>query len=296
MRSRLLFLSFAFVLALTAPAQEKNPKTLKTSGYAPVNGLKLYYEVHGEGKPLVLIHGSYMTIGLNWTELIPELAKNRKIIALELQGHGHTADIDRPISYAALASDVAGLLRHLKIDSADVLGYSLGGTVAYQLAIEHPKLIRKMILISTTFRMKGWLPELVAAFPTFQPEIFEQTPLKKFYEEVAPDPKHWKAFVSKYMEFDTHDFDLGADKVKAIKSPILFIMGDNDGVLPGHKTEMYELAGGGNVFADMQGLPRSQFAMYAGNTHVTLMKETKRIAEDVSYFLDNEPKPGPPEW
>jgi len=296
MRSKLLFLCFAFVLALTAPAQETSQKTLKTSGYAPVNGLKLYYEVHGEGKPLVLIHGSYMTIGLNWTELIPELAKNRKIIALELQGHGHTADIDRPITYAALASDVAGLLRHLKIDSADVLGYSLGGTVAYQLAIDHPKLIRKIVLVSTTFRMKGWLPELVAAFQTFQPEIFDQTPLKKFYEEVAPDPKHWKAFVSKYMEFDRHDFDLGADKIKGIKSPILFIMGDNDGIVPSHKTEMYELAGGGNVLADMKGLPRSQFATYPGNTHVTLIKNTKRIAEDVSYFLDNEPKAEPPSF
>ena len=133
-------------------------KTLKSSGYAPTNGLKMYYEVHGEGEPLVLLHGSFMTIDLNWSQMIPELAKTHKVIALEMQGHGRTADINRPFAFASLADDVAGLMKYLKIDSADLLGYSLGGTVAFELAIRHPDLVNRLIIISSAFKHDGWLP------------------------------------------------------------------------------------------------------------------------------------------
>ncbi|MCF6405049.1 alpha/beta hydrolase [Chitinophaga filiformis] len=281
-----LFILNTFVMEATAQqAKATNPATLKSSGYAPVNGLKLYYEIHGEGQPLVLLHGAYMTIDLNWSQLLPELAKTHKVIALEMQGHGRTADIDRPVSRQALADDVAGLLQYLKIDSADILGYSMGGTVAYAFAIQHPAMVKKLILVSTVYKFHGWQKEVTDIFQTFKPEFFDQTPLKAAYEKVAPDPGHWRAFLTKYMEYGKQDFDFGADKVKAIKSPILFIMGDNDGVTLEHKAEMYRAAGGG-VPGDMAGLPKSQLAIFPGTTHVSLMADTSRLLSVINPFLD----------
>lgn len=280
-----LFMLTTFVIKAGAQqAKASSPVTLKSSGYAPVNGLKMYYEIHGEGQPLVLLHGAYMTIDLNWSQLIPELAKTHKIIALEMQGHGHTADIDRPITHKALADDVAGLLQYLKIDSADVLGYSLGGTVAYAFAIQHPVMVKKLVLVSTVYKFHGWLKEVTDAFQTFKPEFFDNTPLKTAYEKVAPDPGHWKAFLSKYMAYGKQDFDFGADNVKAIKSPILFIMGDNDGVSLEHKAEMYRAAGGG-VIGDMAGLPKSQLAIFPGTTHMSLMMQTPKLLAVIEPFL-----------
>ncbi|RPJ02313.1 MAG: alpha/beta hydrolase, partial [Candidatus Aminicenantes bacterium] len=129
-------------------------------GYAPVNGLKMYYEIHGTGKPLVLIHGAFMTVEA-WGETLTELAKTRRVIALELQGHGRTADIDRPFSYEQFADDVAALMRHIGIDKADVLGYSLGGAAALQAALRHPEMVDKLVVVSGTYRTDGWYPEVM---------------------------------------------------------------------------------------------------------------------------------------
>ncbi|RPE13066.1 alpha/beta hydrolase [Chitinophaga lutea] len=285
---------FALLLSLctfaAVNAQTQQPlATLKSSGYAPVNGLKLYYEIHGEGEPIVLLHGSFMTINLNWSQLIPELAKTRKVIALEMQGHGHTGDIDRKPTYPALADDVAGLLKHLKIDSADVLGYSLGGTVAFQLAIAHPKMVKKLVALSTVYKMNGWRPEAVEAFKTFTPDMFDGSPLKAVYESVAPKPGDWKKFVTKYMQLDQVDFNLGENNIKGIKAPVLLIMGDNDGVDMTHKTDMYRLLGG-DIFADMAGgVPKSRLAIFPATGHVTLMMETEKIMNVTTPFLNNTP-------
>ncbi len=258
-------------------------------GYAPVNGLQLYYEVHGVGKPIVLLHGAFMTIELNWSELIPELSKTCQVIAIEMQGHGHTADTDRPYSYEAMADDVSKLLKYLKIDKADVLGYSLGGTVALEFSIKHPEQIDKLIIVSSVYKHNGWLPEVNAALEGFKPEFFDATPMKPAYEKVAPDPENWRKFVAKLIDFDAKDFDLGEANLKAMKAPVLFIMGDNDGVDLNHTAEMYRLCGGG-IFADMKGLPRSQLAILPGQTHVTLMMETKKINGLVNTFIDGAKK------
>src|ERR1700727_3856135 len=146
------------------------------SGYAPVNGIKVYYEVYGEGKPLVLLHGAFYTIEMNWAQLIPELSKNRKVIAIELQGHGHTPFSDRKLDFPTLASDVEGVMDYLKIDSADVAGYSMGGSVAYKLAIQSPKRVRKLVIISSTYKSSGWLPAVTNAFKGFKPEFFSNSP------------------------------------------------------------------------------------------------------------------------
>ena len=258
--------------------------SLKSSGYAPVNGLKMYYEIHGDGKPLVLLHGSYMTIDLNFAQLIPELAKKRKVIALEMQGHGRTGDINRPYSYTSLASDIDGLLNHLKFDSADVLGYSLGGTVAFEFAIKHPKRVTSLVIISSVFRLDGWIQSARDLFPTIKPEFFEKTPLKTEYDRLAPDKSHWNDWVNKMVASEVVPFDLGADNIKALKCPVLIISGDNDGVDLNHVAEMYRLCGGG-VFGDITGLPKSRLAILPGMTHVTLMMETAKLMAIIDPFL-----------
>jgi pimeloyl-ACP methyl ester carboxylesterase len=134
------------------------------SGYAPVDGIKVYYEVYGEGKPLVSLHGAFYTIEMNWGQLIPELSKTRKVIAIEMQGHGHTPFSDRKLDLVTLASDVEGVMNFLKVDSADVAGYSTGGSIAYQLAVKSPKRVRKLVIISSTYKTSGWLPVVNNAF------------------------------------------------------------------------------------------------------------------------------------
>lgn len=259
----------------------------KTSGYAPVNGLKIYYEVYlpagqagGEGKPLLLLHGAYMNIDMNWIQLLPGLSKSRKVIAVEMQGHGRTADIERPFSFEKLAEDISGVMKYLKIDSADVIGYSLGGTVALDLAIQNPVMVKKLVIISSAYKSEGWLPEIRNLFQTFKPEFFDATPLKSAYESMAPDPKHWHAFVTKMIEFNKKEYNLGEEKVKAIKSPVLLIMGDNDGIDMDHKARLYKLLGG-----DMAGLPKSQLAILPGSTHVSLMMKTDEILSLLKPFL-----------
>lgn len=260
-------------------------KTLKSSGYAPVNGLKMYYEIHGEGKPLVVLHGSYMTIDMNWGHLMPEFVKTRKVIALEMQGHGRTADRKSEFSYPELADDVAGLLKYLKIDSADVLGYSLGGTVALETAIRHPEIVNKLIIISSVFKLEGWVKAARDLFPMITPEMFENTPLKTEYDRLAPDKSHWREFVAKGVRLDSKDFDLGAENVRAIKSPALFIGGDNDGVDQKHLVEMYSLFDGG-VMGDIAGLPKSQLAIIPGMTHVNLIMQTEQLSSIINGFLN----------
>jgi len=269
-------------------AQANN--TLKTSGYAPVNGLKIYYEVHGEGKPLVLLHGSYMSIDLNYGQLIPILAKSYKVIAFEMQGHGRTADIDRPFSFDALADDVNGLLKYLHVDSAIVLGYSLGATVALNAAIKYPSMVTRLIFISSAYKSEGWIQAARDLFPSIKPEFFEHTPLKTEYDRLAPDKSHWNAFVTKLVKFDAAPFDLGADKVKTVKCPVLMVYGDNDGVDLKHVAELYGFFGGG-VLGDMTGLPKSQLAIVPASTHVTLMMQTDKIAALVNGFLGVNSEP-----
>src|SRR5580698_4473853 len=184
--------------------QQSNPAD---SGYVPVNGIKVYYEVYGEGRPIVLLHGAFYTIGMNWGQLIPELSKTRKVIAIELQGHGHTPYSDRKLDFPTLASDVAGVMDHLKIDSADVAGFSMGGSVAYQLTIQSPRRVRKLVIISSTYKSSGWRPEVNNAFKHFKPEFFTNSPLNTAYDAVAPDKTNWTKFVQQMIAFAGMPFD-----------------------------------------------------------------------------------------
>src|SRR5215510_16409413 len=202
------------------------PKT----GYAPVNGLKMYYEIHGQGDPVVLLHGAFMTITNNWTEMIPQLSKTRQVIAVEMQGHGRTADIQRDFSYESLADDVAALLDYLKIPSADLIGYSMGGGVAMQCAIRHPEKVRKVVSISAAFRHDGFVKEALDVFPQFTAEAFKGSPIESEYKKLSPTPDEFPNFVKHVVAAAVKPFDFGADKLKATKAPMFFIHGDADGI------------------------------------------------------------------
>ena len=254
------------------------------SGYAPVNGIKIYYEVYGEGRPLVLLHGAFYTIGMNWGELIPELSKTRKVIAIEMQGHGHTPFSDRKLSITTLASDVEGVMDYLKIDSADVAGYSMGGSVAYQFAVQSPKRLRKLVIISSTYKTKGWLPVVNSAFDNFKPEFFDNTPLKTEYDAVAPDKTKWRKFLEQMFVFAKVPFNVGDSNIAKISAPVLIISGDNDGLDKIELIKTYQLLGGG-VTADIQPMPKSQLAIVPSQGHVSLMMQTTTILAYLNSFL-----------
>jgi pimeloyl-ACP methyl ester carboxylesterase len=273
-------------IAIMFAASRSNGQQIKSSnsGYAPVNGIKVYYEVYGEGRPLVLLHGAFMTIDMNWGQLIPELSKTRKVIAIELQGHGHTQFSDRQLSHATLASDVEGVMDYLKIDSADVAGYSFGGAVAYQFAVQSPKRLRKLVIISATYKTSGWLPEVANAFKAMKPEFFTNTPLKAAYDAVAPDKTKWTRFLQQMIAFAQAPFDFGDSNISKISAPVLIISGDNDGLDKIELIKTYKLLGGA-VAADMGAMPKSQLAIVPSQSHVSLMMQTTTILGYLNNFL-----------
>jgi len=279
----------AFLLTMLVPAVV-SAQQKPTTGYAPVNGLKMYYEVHGSGDPVVLLHGSFMTITNNWTQWIGELSKTRKVIAVEMQGHGRTADIKRDFSYENLADDVAALLDHLKIPSADLIGYSMGGGVAMQCAIRHPEKVRKVVSISAPMRRDGWVEEANDFWPTFTWEIFKGTPMEAEYKRLSPTPDKFPDFVNHIKAMALRPYDFGADKLKATKAPMFFIHGDADGVRLDHIAEMFRLKGGGEIHGDMQPRPASRLAILPDTTHVTLMNRMTIIVPMVNGFLDAKPQ------
>ena len=261
-----------------------------TTGYAPVNGLKMYYEIHGSGEPVVLLHGAFMAITGDWVNWINELAKTRKVIAIDMQGHGRTADIKRDITYENLADDVAGLLDYLKIDRADVVGYSLGGGAAFECAIRHPEKVRKVVIISAPFRRDGWVKEANDFWPNFSVEMMKGTPAETEREKLNPVPGSFPEFFAHIKAAAMRPYDFGADNLKATKAPFFFINGDADGVRMEHIAEMYRLKGGGNIHGDMQPRSESRLAIIPNTTHVTLMNRMTTIVPIINDFLDAKPQ------
>jgi pimeloyl-ACP methyl ester carboxylesterase len=280
-----LIKSLLIAIVMTTASQSKGQQIKPSnSGYAPVNGINVYYEVYGEGKSIVLLHGAYMTIDMNWGQLIPELSKTRKVIAVELQGHGHTPFSDRKLSRATLASDVEGVMDYLKIDSADVAGYSFGGSVAYQFAIQSPKRLRKLVIISSTYKSNGWEPEVNNNFKKLKPEFFTNTPLKAAYDAVAPDKTKWTRFLEQMIASAGQPYDMGDTNIANITSPVLLIAGDNDGLDKIELIKTYQLLGGA-VCADFGAMPKSQLAIVPSQGHRSLMTQTQTIFGYLDSFL-----------
>lgn len=280
--------NLALLIAILFAASRSTGQQLQpnSSGYAPVNGIKIYYEVYGQGNtPIVLLHGAFYTIGLNWSALIPELAKTRKVIAIEMQGHGHTPYSQRKLAFPTLARDVEGVMDYLKIDSADVVGYSMGGSVAYEFAIQSPRRLRRLVIISSTYKSSGWLPVVTSAFKTFKPEFFTNSPLHTAYDAVAPDKTKWTKYLEQMIAFAGEPFDFGDSNIAKITAPVLIISGDNDGLDKVELAKTYELLGGG-VAADMGAMPRSHLAIVPAQTHVSLMMQTATIFDYLNRFLN----------
>ncbi len=218
----------------------------KDSGYADVNGLKLYYEVYGQGKPIVLLHGSYMNIPLNWGQIIPLFAKDRQVIVAEMQAHGRTKDTDREFSYEGMADDVSALLKHLKIDSADVLGYSMGGGVAFQTAIRHPEQVRRLVVLSGTYTHDGWWADVEAMYSTMDASMFKGSPIEQAYLQFGNDSAKFTDYVTKVISIDLKPYDWSKE-VKNIKAPIFMAIGDADGIRYEHALELFRAKGGGKM-------------------------------------------------
>jgi pimeloyl-ACP methyl ester carboxylesterase len=306
--STCLIISFALLVTMFGSCNEQKGKTATTnvsdsaktetakpiqSGYANVNRLKMYYEVYGDGKPLVLMHGSFMTIPMNWSHIMPQIAKDRKVIVMELQGHGRTRDIAREISYEGMADDVSGLLKHLKIDSADVLGWSMGGGVAYQFAVRHPEQLRRLVVVSAPFKHDGWWPETEASFATFTADMFKGTPIQKQYDSLGGDPERFAEFIKKVISIDLKPYDWSKE-VKAIKAPIFIAIGDADGVRYEHALELYRAKGGGKQ-GDMSGVPQSRLAILPGTTHIGMfMQHENWLLPMITDFLDSDLNEAPP--
>jgi pimeloyl-ACP methyl ester carboxylesterase len=265
---------------------QNHPATELVHGYVPVNGLLMYYEIHGSGQPLVLLHGNLSTIGTSFGNVLPQLASTRKIIAIEQQGHGHTADIDRPFSLGQWAEDTSALLRQLGIEQADFFGYSSGGAVALELALREPALVRKLVWAGgTSYRRDGLYPELMTGSESMKPEDLDGSPFHQAYLRVAPHPEQWHRLVAKIAEFDRSIEDRSREELVTLQAPVLFIIGDSDIVRPEHTVEMFRLLGGG-VVGDLFGLPRSRLAVLPGTTHVTLVDRAEWLISMITEFLD----------
>jgi pimeloyl-ACP methyl ester carboxylesterase len=254
------------------PAKAETGGPAKAQGqYANVNGLKMYYDIHGSGKPLVVLHGAF-----GWATPYPTLAKNRQLIAVELQGHGHTADIDRPLTIEQMADDVAALLKELKIEQVDVFGYSMGGGVALGLAIRHPKVVRKVAINGAHFSKleDAYEPETFKQFSSLSPDTFAPPVLKDPYDKVAPDPKQWPTLVAKIKKMGLEFKGFSRDDIKSIKAHVLISLGDRDGVRPEHAVEMFRL------------IPNSQLAILPGGDHFLLFTDPDKVLAPVAAFFD----------
>jgi pimeloyl-ACP methyl ester carboxylesterase len=258
------------------------------TGTVAVNELDIYYEVHGEGDPLVLLHGAMGTIESCFAALLPILAASRTVVAVELQGHGHTPDIDRPLSYAQLADDVAGLMRSLGVAPADVVGYSLGGGVALELAMTQPSLTRRIVFAGgTSYRRVGFYPDALMDPGAAIPDL-AGTPWHDAYVRVAPDPGQWTTLVAKNIELDRSFEGWTADQVRAVQVPALLVIGDADIVRPEHTVEMFRLLGGG-VNGDLVGISRSRLAILPGTTHSGVVDRADWLGSMILDFLSHKP-------
>ncbi len=256
--------------------------------YADVNGLKMYYEIHGKGQPVVLLHGGFGTIDM-FGPVLTALAENHQVIGVEPQGHGHTADIDRPLSFEQMADDIAALIQQLELEKADLVGYSLGGGIALQTAIRHPELVRKLVVVSAPYRQDGWYPEQIAGMSSITPELAKTwvgSPLQQAYAAVAPRPEDWPRLAGKLGDLLRQNYDWSA-QVAALPMPTMLVVGDADGVRTSHTVQFFELLGGGQHDAgwDGSGMSNARLAILPGITHYDI-GAAPILASTIIPFLD----------
>ncbi|SEL58794.1 Pimeloyl-ACP methyl ester carboxylesterase [Stigmatella aurantiaca] len=265
------------------------PKQKAPGSYAKINGLELYYEVHGKGRPLVLLHGGLGSTSM-FGDNLKALAKHYKVIAVDLQGHGRTADIDRPLSVELMADDVAALIQHLKLGRADVFGYSLGGGVALLVGVRHPELVNKLVIVSTAFRRNAYYPEILAQQGQVNEgaaEMMKQTPMYQGYVAIAPRPQDFPKLLTKIGEAMKQDFDF-SKQIASLQAPTLVMAADADLFPPSHAVEFFGLLGGGKRDGgwDGAGRPKSRLAILPGLTHYNVFASPLMVSVALPFLQE----------
>jgi pimeloyl-ACP methyl ester carboxylesterase len=264
--------------------------TAANAEYAEVNGMKIYYEISGEGDPLLVLHGAYMNIP-SMGAIIPKLAETHKVYALELQGHGRTNDIDRPITYPNLADDVAAFMDAVGIKKADVFGYSMGAVAGLQVAIRHPEKVDQLVAASVAYDAEGWQQVFKDFIPKMSVEMFADMPFEADYRKLAVNPDGFRALAEKLIQLEKEPMAWEAD-VKALKTPVLIISGDADVATLEHSVEMFRLLGGG-VMGDMgKPLPASRLAVMPATSHTAVIGQTDLLVGFIEPFLKGETPKG----
>lgn len=255
-----------------------------------VNGMEMYYEVSGEGDPLIVLHGAYMSIP-SMGAIIPRLAESHRVYALEFQGHGRTPDIDRPITYPNLADDVAAFMDAVGLDEADVFGYSMGAAAGLQLAIRHPDKVNRLAAASVAYDVEGWQPAFRDFLPQMGVEMMVGTPMEEDYRELAVDPDGFRALVAKLIALEHEAMAWEAD-VRALETPLLIVTGDADVVTLEHSVALFRLLGGG-IMGDMgEPLPASRLAVLPGTSHTAVITQPDLLHAFIEPFLKGETPEG----
>jgi pimeloyl-ACP methyl ester carboxylesterase len=262
-----------------------------TGAYADVNGINLYYETHGTGRPLVLLHGGLGSGEMFGPALQALVAGGHQVIAVDLQGHGRTADIDRPIDVQLMADDIGALISHIGLEKPDVVGYSLGGGVSFFTAVKHPDQVRKMVMVSTNIKRSAIYPDMLAQQGQVGPEAAEfmkETPMYELYQRVAPRPEDFGQLLGKMGASMGKDFDF-SEEVRGLKVPTLFACADADMFPPSHAVEVFELLGGGQRDGGWMGEGRPAgghaLAIVPGVTHYNIFTSPV-LAAAILAFLD----------
>lgn len=257
--------------AITGPHSGRTHAMTAVQGhYAAVNGLELYYEIHGTGRPLVLLHGGLGTIDAIFKTLLPALAASRQVIAVELQGHGHTADPGRPMTFEAMADDIAGLIDYLRLKTVDIAGFSIGGCVTQQLALRHPEKAGKIVVISAPSAMDGWYSEVLAGTAAMDPEQMVGSPWHTAFASVAPRPQDWPKLVRNVSKLMNSAYDWTA-RLTEIKASALLVDGDGDSVRQSHMLAMFVALGGAGHDGFAGARPASQLFFVPGANHLDIL-------------------------
>jgi pimeloyl-ACP methyl ester carboxylesterase len=274
------------------------------SGHLPINGLQLYYEAHGElgaseAVPLLLMPGGFQSTN-SMKRWVAAFVAKRPVIVFDQQGHGRTADTLRTMSYEQFGHDAAALLHALEVERADVMGYSQGGAVGLQLALHHPQLVSKIVIVSATYRRDGWYPPALQGPEGLSSDLFADTPVGEVFRQHTADPKAFDAYIEKMRVLGTEDHHISDAQMRSIQAKTMIIIGDADGVTPEHAVAMFKLRGGGDEEAAATGaiskVPQARLVILPATSHLSIFAAVQVLEPMITAFLDDVPTANPSLW